>query len=324
MIISKTPFRISLFGGGTDFPEYYKKYQGRVIGFAIDKYCNIFFREGNNLMDYNFRIAYSKIEMVKSIDQIDHPSVRNTSKYFNIKSPYDLLHNGDLPARTGLGSSSSFTVGMCNIFRHYKKKYIDPYVLANDAINIEQKYIKESVGSQDQVFAAFGGFNTIVFDKKNFYVNRLFLSETKQNQIKKQFLLMYTGVTRYAEKIEKSKIKNIKNKLNYYDNLKNLAKLAEIEFNEKLKIDVKNVGEMLHDAWILKKTLSKNVSNKMLNEIYEVARKNGAYGGKLLGAGGGGFFLFLVDEKKVAKFKKKFNKFHFIDYQISNKGSHII
>lgn len=143
MIISKTPFRISLFGGGTDFPEYYNKYKGRVLGFAINKYCNIFFREGNKLMDYNYRIAYSKIEMVKSINQIDHPSVKNTSKYFNIKFPFDLLHNGDLPARTGLGSSSSFTVGMCNIFRYHQKKYIDPYVLANDAIKIEQNYIKE-------------------------------------------------------------------------------------------------------------------------------------------------------------------------------------
>ncbi len=324
MIISRTPFRISLVGGGTDFPDYYKYKGGKVIGFAIDKYCNIFFREGNNLMDYNFRIAYSKIELSKTIENIDHPSVRNTSKYFNIKNPYDILHNGDLPAKTGLGSSSSFTVGLCNIFRTYKKKYKDPYVLAKDAIHIEQKLSKEAVGSQDQIFAAFGGLNTIQFDQNDFYVTRHFLTEKKMRQIKENFLLMYTGITRYAETIEKTKIKKIKNNINNYDSIKELVDIMEHELKSGKKLNLKEIGKILDDAWNLKRKLTKKVSNSHINKLYDDALSYGAYGGKLLGAGGGGFYLFIVPSNKIINFKNKFKKFKFIDFNVSNVGSHIV
>ncbi len=324
MIISRTPFRISLAGGGTDFPFYYKKYGGKVVGFAIDKYCNIFYRDGNHLMDYNYRIAYSRIELVKKLNDIQHPSVRNTSKYFHITHPFDLLHNGDLPAKTGLGSSSSFTVGMCRIYRHLKKIRCSPYLLSNDAIHIEQKLIKESVGSQDQIFASFGGFNTIKFGKDGFNVVQHYLSDAKLEQINKSFLLMYTGMTRYAEKIEKSKIQNINRNLEYYKKIKSLADSLDSEMKTSKKINLKNVGEILDYGWSLKRQIGDGVSNSKLDELYKFAKKNGAYGGKILGAGGGGFYLFIVDEKKVKNFKKKFSKYQFIDINVSTKGSQII
>ncbi len=324
MIISRTPFRISLVGGGTDFPEFFNKHEGKVIGFAIDKYCNIFFRPGNKLWDYNFRIVYSKIELAKRIQHIIHPSVRNTSLFYNYKKPYDLLHNGDLPAKTGLGTSSSFTVGMCKIFRTVLHRVDNPYLIAKDAINIEQNLIKESVGSQDQIFASYGGFNTIKFSKNGFKVKKHDLKKEKIKQIKQNFLLMYTGQTRLAQKIEQNKIEKLRKKIDFYYKLKDLVDDMEKEIKRKIKFDIKTIGEILDYNWYLKKSLSKQVSNNFLDKIYKDAKSNGAFGGKLLGAGGGGFFLFIVPISKVSHFKKKFNSFKFIDFNISNIGSHII
>jgi D-glycero-alpha-D-manno-heptose-7-phosphate kinase len=324
MIISSTPFRISLIGGGTDLPEYYKKFGGKVIGFAINKYCNIFFRYGNSLMEYNFRIAYSKIELVNQIAHINHPSVREVSKFYNIKQPYDLLHNGDLPAKTGLGSSSSFTVGMCKIFRNLKKLDEDPYQLAKDAIFIEQEKIKESVGSQDQILSAFGGFNKIDFTDKKIVVKKILLETRKIKQISNNFLLMYTGIVRYADVIEKSKIIHLDKKLRFYESIKSLVDKIEDCFTQKLYLDLKIIGEILDYSWDLKKNLSSKVSNSFLDQIYIEAKKQGAYGGKILGAGGGGFFLFVVPSNKLLNFKKYFKKFKFVDYSISSRGSTII
>jgi len=324
MIISTTPFRISLAGGGTDLPEYYNKFGGKVIGFAINKYCNIFFRYGNLLMDYNFRIAYSKIELTNQINQINHPSVREVSKFYNITQPFDLLHNGDLPAKTGLGSSSSFTVGICNIFRVIKKLKEDPFQLAKDAIIIEQKKIKESVGSQDQIFASFGGFNKIDFNKNNFQVKKIFLESKKIEQISNNFLLMYTGLVRHAQIIEKSKINHLDKKLKFYDSIKSLVDKIEDCFTKKIDLDLQLIGEILDYSWSLKKNLSSKVSDTFLDEIYREAKLQGAYGGKILGAGGGGFFLFIVPTYKVLNFKKYFKKFKFVDYSISTRGSTII
>lgn len=326
MLISKTPFRISLFGGGTDFPHYFNRYGGKTLGFSINKYCYIFFRNGNKLMDYNYRIAYSKVEAVKKINQIEHPSVKNTCLFYNYKQPFDLLHNGDLPAKTGLGSSSSFTVGMCKIFRKLLNKNDDPYIIAKDAINIEQKKIKETVGSQDQVFASFGGFNSITFKKKDdFIVNRYFLPVEKLKQIESNFVLIFTKTTRFSGKIEKSKSKNFQNKIEYYHNIKKLADEAEHLILNKKILDIKEIGNMLNEAWESKKSLSKDVSSSYLDEIYNFGLSNGAAGGKILGAGGGGFFIFAVPDQNLKKFKKAFSKKHaIVDYKIALRGSRLI
>lgn len=324
MIISKTPFRISLFGGGTDLPAYLNQAKvGLTIGFAINKYCHIFFRHGNNLMNYNYRIAYSKIEFTKTVDQIDHPSVKNTVKFYKHKTFFDLLHNGDLPARTGLGSSSSFTVGMCKIFRFLKRMNESQKQLANDAIYIEQKVIKENVGYQDQIFAAYGGLNKISLKKNDFLVKKIILSEENKKVLIENLFLIFTGVTRNASDVEKDKIQNVNLNFKYYNQIYNLAKIGE-DLLLKKKIDIKGIGEVIDNSWQLKKKLSSKVSSFNIDEIYKLLKSNGAYGGKLLGAGGGGFLLVVANKSVKNILKKKLYKLKFVNFEISEQGSTII
>ena len=324
MIISKTPFRISLFGGGTDLPAYLNRAKvGLTVGFAINKYCYIFFRHGNNLMNYNYRIAYSKIEFTKTINKIDHPSVRNTVKFYKHNTHFDLLHNGDLPARTGLGSSSSFTVGMCKIFRFLKKMSSDKKKLAKDAIYIEQKIIKENVGAQDQVFAAYGGLNKISFKKNDFFVKKIILNEVNKKVLTDNLFLIFTGVTRNASDVEKDKIKSVNLNMKYYNQIYNLAKIGENFLSQK-KIDIKGIGEVLDNSWQLKKKLSSKVSSFNIDEIYSLLKLYGAYGGKLIGAGGGGFLLVAANKNTQNIIKKKLYKLKFVNFKISEQGSSII
>ena len=324
MIISKTPFRVSLFGGGTDLPEYIgEKNEGMCIGLAINKYCYIFFRHGNNLMNYNYRLAYSKIEFTHSVNDIAHPTVRNSIKYYKHSTPFDLLHNGDLPAKSGLGSSSSFTVGLSLILRKLKSKNIDPYNLAKDAIFIEQKLNKENVGYQDQIFAAYGGINSIKFNNKSFFVNQKKISPNIKKKIENSLLLIFTGKTRIASKIEKDKQVNIKKKIKYLDNILNIAK----EFNQNLdkdNYDIKKVAEMLDCSWKYKKELSNSVSNKKIDELYDFTIKKGAMGGKIIGAGGGGFLLLIVEPKNKIQIMKRLKKLKPIEIKISEQGSKIV
>ena len=235
------------------------------------------------------------------------------------------MHNADLPARTGLGSSSSFTVGMCNIFRSLKKMNISPKYLAEDAIYIEQKKIKESVGSQDQVFASYGGLNLINFDRNGFKVNKINLSQNKKSQIENNFILMYTGTRRFAANIEKDKINKINQNIQFYDQIKLYVDELYKEINSnKNYLNLRLIGEILDENWRIKKNLSKKVSNNIFNDIYKEALKMGVYGGKLLGAGGGGFYLFVANTNVIKKMKKKFKFFKFINFKLSFEGSQII
>jgi D-glycero-alpha-D-manno-heptose-7-phosphate kinase len=324
MIISKTPFRISLFGGGTDLPEYLNlQNEGMCVGFAINKFCYIFFRHGNNLMNYNYRLAYSKIEFSNNIENIEHPTVRNSAKFYDHLTPFDLLHNGDLPAKSGLGSSSSFTVGLSLILRKLKSKSLHPYNLAKDAIYIEQKLNKENVGSQDQIFAAYGGLNLIEFKKKNFFVSKKKISSHIQSRIENSILLIFTGKTRIASKIEKEKQNKIKFNATHLDEILDLAK----EFNKNLDngiYDVRNTANMLDRSWVCKKKLTNLVSNKKIDELYDYCKKKGALGGKVIGAGGGGFLLLIVDPKNKKQIKIKLKNFKPIEIKISPNGSEII
>tara|TARA_A100001015_G_scaffold109332_1_gene121309 strand:- start:3819 stop:4814 length:996 start_codon:yes stop_codon:yes gene_type:complete len=321
MIISKTPFRVSFLGGGTDFPDYYKNYPGKVIGMAIDKYCYIFFRHGNNLMDYNFRIAYSKIELTKKIDQIEHRSVKYCSKFFKHKKPFDILHNGDLPAKSGLGSSSSFTVGLINIFRKINKLNITKKLLAENAIKIEQELSKESVGSQDQIFSAYGGFNIINFDKNKVNIENINNENTKK--IQDSMFLVFTGLTRVASQIEKNKIKNININLSSFERIYQRAVQGEKMIKSK-NFDIKAFGKLMDESWQEKKKLSDKVTNKTVDKIYDLAKKEGVFGGKLLGAGGGGFICFLADKKDHYRIFKKLKSYKIINPKISQSGSKII
>lgn len=326
MIISKTPYRISLFGGGTDLPDFYTKHGGRVIGFGINQYSYIFLKRTKKMLNWNYRLVYSKTEIINKISEINHPSVRECLKFYNIKDGIELTHSGDLPALSGMGSSSSFTVGLCHILKKINNQNFDKYELAYDAINIEQKKIKEAVGSQDQVFASFGGFNNIIFQRDgNIIVNSLNISSNNLKLFEKSSLLVFTGKVRYASKIEEKKIKTIKQNKSKQNQLKNLKSIVEDCYQEFLnkKLNIKLLGQMLNDSWCIKRELSEGVTNKFLDDLYSTAINNGAYGGKLLGAGGGGFFFFLCHPKDKKKIIKKLN-LKAIEIKIDNEGSSLI
>lgn len=326
MIISRTPYRISLFGGGTDLPAYFKKKRGSVIGFATDQYSYIFLKKTKKMLNHNYRVVYSKHELCNQIHQINHPSVRETLKYYKFNHGIELLHSGDLPAMSGMGSSSSFTVGLCNIIKKIQKRDFDKYDLAYDAIDIEQNKIKEAVGSQDQTFAAFGGFNRINF-LKNGDINVLSINLSKENLklLQKSSFLAFTGKVRIAAKIEKDKIKVIKSNKSKQFHLATLNSYVDEcqAILSKKKIDIKQIGKLLDDSWQIKKNITKNISNNHLDSIYNKAIKSGAYGGKLLGAGGGGFFFFICDPNKKKKIVKSLN-LKTIDVGVDAEGSKII
>jgi D-glycero-alpha-D-manno-heptose-7-phosphate kinase len=325
MIISKTPFRISLFGGGSDFPSYYKNNKASVIGFAFNRYNYILFRTRYLASSpYKYHINYSLNEKTNLIEKIKHRSVRETLKYFSFREPFEIHYNGELPARTGLGSSSAFTVGLCNILNLVNKKKVNNFNLAKQAIDIEQNKIKEFVGSQDQILTSIGGFNKIDFNKNKIRVNRFNLKNNNISQIEDSSIILFTGEVRTAEKIESDKFRKLTNK-----KIKLLDQIVEItdSANKILKSDnfkVKEIGELLDDSWKLKRSIHKSVSSKKIDEIYQYSKEIGVYGAKILGAGGGGFLYLLCPKNKKEIIKEKLNKFNVIDVKISNVGSEII
>ena len=327
MIISRTPFRISFFGGGTDFPDWYNKYSGKVISTTIDKYCYISLRKLPPFFKYNYRIRYFKKEEVKKISQIKHASVRESLKYLNYNNPMEVIHFADLPAQSGLGASSSFTVGFINSLKALQGMRISKKNLYLDAILIEQKKIKENVGSQDQVSAAFGGFNVINFSKNLLGRNQIEVSPVLNNkniiELEKSVFLVFTGFVRKAEVLEKAKIRQIKYKYEYFKQILDISHKAEEKIYTSKNI-VSDSSELLQKYWWCKKRLTSNVTNPQIDAIYNYGMKNGAYSGKLLGAGAGGFMLFLIDPKKREFFKKKFKKYTVVPVKFDNLGSQII
>jgi len=321
MIISKTPYRISFFGGGSDYPEWCNTYKGTVISTTINKYLYISFRKLPNFFTHKYRIVWSKIENVKTIDQIQHKVIKQLLKKKNINDGLEIHYDGDLPARSGMGSSSSFVVGCLNSFLKLKNKKINKFNLANNAINFEQNILKENVGSQDQVAATYGGFNRIDFYKNNFKIKKI-KSSKNLKILEKNLMLIYTNITRTAHDVAGTYVKKLKNeKKNYINELICHANEAE-KILEKGNID--DFGKLLHSSWILKKKLSKSISNNKIDELYDFAMKNGAYGGKILGAGAGGFLLFYIKNKDKKKLLKKNKKIIEVPFEFSNKGSEII
>lgn len=326
MIISKTPYRVSLFGGGSDLPAYFKKNGGEVIGFAINHYSYISLKKTSHILDYKYRIVYSKEEIANKLQKIVHPSVREVLKYYNYNSGIELSHSGDLPALSGIGSSSSFTVGLSNIIRTIQKKTYDKYTLAAEAIDIEQNKIKESVGSQDQIFVTFGGINRIEFKKNgDFNITRLNLKKKNLKLLEETSILVFTGKVRIASLIEKKKIisiRSIPNKQSDIGILKNMVNEG-FEILKQTNLNLKDLGQLLDSSWKIKKNLTDDITNEQLDNLYESAINLGAYGGKLLGAGGGGFFYFLVPQSKKENFKKKIG-YKTIEISLDFKGSEII
>ena len=330
MIISRTPFRISFFGGGTDYPEWFTKNKGCTISTTIDKFCYINLRKLPPFFDYKHRFRYFEKEEVNSINQIKHPSIKNCLKFLNFHKSNDgleIVHNADLPALSGLGSSSTFTVGLLKTLYSYNNQLITKKKLASDAIHVERNLIGEKVGSQDQTAASFGGLNYSVYEPNgNLRVENIPLSSEQILDLEKKSLLLFTGMQRKADLIASDQVSNIKNNKSY-DHLSKIQKITEDALEEifmKKKIDYKKFGLALTEHWKNKRKLSKNVSNDLIDNIIDSAIKYGAYGGKLLGAGGGGFILLLTPENKKKFLLKKFSKFLNVPFKIDNTGSQII
>jgi D-glycero-alpha-D-manno-heptose-7-phosphate kinase len=323
MIISRTPFRISFFGGGTDFPAWYKENGGAVLSTTIDKYCYISCRRLPPFFDYKHRIVYSKYEHINEIEEILHPAVRETFKFMNITDGLELHHDGDLPARTGLASSSSFTVGLLHALYALKGKIVTKKKLALDAIYVEQEMIRESVGSQDQVAVAFGGFNRIDFNgNHNIDVAPITIDRVNLQQFQDHLMLFFTGFSRLATEIEEEKIKQI-NKKKY--ELKTMYEMVDEAINIlNGKGDLADFGRMLHESWELKKRLSDNVTTSRIDEIYRLALNNGAIGGKILGAGGGGFILFFVKPENRDRLQKALDFLLHVPFRFDTTGSQLI
>lgn len=323
MIISKTPFRVSFFGGGTDFPEYFNKKKARVIGTAIDKYIYIFLSKFySNLFDHNLRIFYRENEFVKNINRIKHKVFKTLFSNEGIKKDIEIHVSSELPSFVGLGTSSSFSAGLINLINFYKNNHaLNKKALAKKTISFERVSLKENVGYQDQILASYGGINTITFENNKFFVKKI-NPKFSLKKFNENLILVYTGIQRRASKIEKKKINNIKKNMSFLNTITDISNEAYKCFEKSNTPDF--FGELLNQTWKEKKKLLNEVSNDTINEIYDKAIDAGASGGKLLGAGAGGFVLFYVKNDKKRKFYRAFNNKNLIKFRFENKGSTII
>jgi len=323
MIISKTPYRISFFGGGSDYPNWYLKNGGEVISTTINKYIYLSCRNLPPFFNHKHRIVWSRVELVKNSNQIKHKAVKNMMKYFKIKNGLEIHYDGDLPAKSGMGSSSCFVVGLINTIHALKKIKLNKKNLAKKSIYFEQKILKETVGSQDQIAASYGGFNKIKFNPGGgFNIYPIKMPIRNINYLNKNLVLLYTGIKRTAQHVAKSYVNKLnKDKKNEIKQILSFVREAEniLENNR-----YNDFGRLLHESWLTKKKLSSKVSNLSIENIYEDAIKKGALGGKLLGAGGGGFFLLYVPFERQKKLLKHFRKLIHIPFNFENSGSKII
>ena len=325
MIISRTPFRISFFGGGTDYPSWFQENGGAVLATTINHYCYISCRYLPPFFEHKYRIAYSKHEQVKRIDEIEHPAVRAVLSYLDChEKGLEIHYDADLPARSGLGSSSSFTVGLLHSLKALKGEYITGEELAKEAIHIEQKVIKETVGSQDQTLAACGGFNRVDFlPDGSLQLSPIVTKPERVKELQDHLMLFFTGFSRFASEIAKSKISNFEKKRQELFAMRQMVDegIAILRNEEK---DIAEFGQLLDQAWRYKRGLSNKVSTAAIDDIYESALQAGAIGGKLLGAGGGGFMLLFVRPELQAKVKEQLKSLLYIPFKFEGEGSRIV
>lgn len=323
MIISRTPFRISFFGGGTDYPSWYLKHGGSVLATTIDKYCYLTCRYLPPFFEHRIRVVYSKIESCQTLEEISHPSVREVLRHLNIERGVEIHHDGDLPARSGMGSSSSFTVGLIHALHALLGNMPSKQQLAKESIYIEQECIKETVGSQDQVSAAYGGLNNISFlPNGEISVRPVTITTDRLNELNSHLMLFYTGIVRTASNIAESYVNDIDSKRRQLRIMKDLV-------DESISVlsngdDITNFGKLMQEAWDSKQSLSDKVSNPQVDEMYEQALSAGALGGKLTGAGGGGFMLFFAPPSVHHEIKERLNKLIHVPFKFESSGSQII
>lgn len=321
MIISKTPYRVSFFGGGTDFHEWYNQNEGLIISTTINKYSYIFFTDHNKFFDFNYRFLYSKTEELNSYLDSKHPAIRGIFDYYKINEKIVMSHIGDLPSYSGLASSSAFTVGLINCIQTFKKNKLSPNQLYKEAIIIEQKILKEKVGIQDQIGVTIGGLKKIKIMKNgNVIIKKINLERKKLEKLENNLFLLFTKKRRIANNIEESK--NFKNII--LRDLMELTKYAYELLISDCDSDIDEFGKLLTETWKIKKQLSNKVSNTSIDELFDYCLNNGALGGKMVGAGGGGCVLFYVQKSNQKKFLESLNKYKIFNLKFEDNGSTII
>jgi D-glycero-alpha-D-manno-heptose-7-phosphate kinase len=324
MIITRTPFRLSLFGGGTDYPTWWRQHGGAVLGTAIDKYCYISLRELPPFFEHRHKIVYSKVETVNDIGEIQHPAVRAVMDELRVSTGMEVHHDADLPARSGLGSSSSFTVGLINALRAYAGRMSTAEHLAREAIRIEQEVIGENVGNQDQVWAAYGGTSVIEFRPDGtFAVTPVVMSAQRRAELERHLMLFFTGFSRIASEVAGKKIQNLHARERQLRAMRAMVDegLAVLQDEDR---PIAEIGHMLHRAWTMKRELAEGVTTSAIDEIYEAAREAGAVGGKLLGAGGGGFMVVFAEPDRQPAVREALRGLVQVRFRTGAPGSRVV
>lgn len=323
MIITRTPFRMSFFGGGTDMKSFFEKYGGAVISTTFDKYCYVTVRHLPHFFEYSSEISYSKLERVTSIDDIQHPAVRNAMKMLDMHH-IRLTYEADLPARSGLGTSSSFAVGMLNAFHALKGRYAGKKKLADEAIYLERVLCREVGGWQDQIAASFGGFNRINFNKDGTYdVYPLIMKPKRKKALNDNLVMYFTGFTRFSSDVQKANEKSADEKVKQHLQMLELVDKAErILIDDTTDLD--DFGHLLDHTWKLKKQTGSAVSTENIDALYDRGIEAGALGGKLLGAGGGGFLVFYVQPEYKAQLTEAMSDLLYIPFRFENSGTRVI
>ncbi len=324
MIISRTPFRLSFFGGGTDYPKWYLQHGGAVLGTAINKYAHISLRRLPPFFKHNHRLVYSKIELVDKYQDFEHPAVRAVLMESGLDDGLEIHYDGDLPARSGLGSSSSFTVGLLNALHAYQGRLITKDDLAREAIRVEQEVIGENVGSQDQIWAAFGGLNRIDFRADGSYeVTPLIIRKARREALMGSLMIFFTGLSRYSSNIAGKQIANLDKRVKQLKAMREMVDEAQAILQDETR-SLDDFGALLQDSWRLKRELADEVSTSMINEIYEAAIEAGARGGKVLGAGGGGFMVFFARPEVQGAVRERLKDFLEVSIDFCPQGSRIV
>lgn len=322
MIICRTPFRISFFGGGSDYPAWTQENSGAVLSTTINRYCYLTCRYLPPFFPHKLRVVYSKIELCNKIEEIKHPAVREALKLTQTKYGVEIHHDGDLPARSGMGSSSSFAVGIINTLLALQGKMKSKKEIAQMAIDLEQNHLKENVGSQDQIAAAYGGINLIELHAgTGFNVRPVILSKNREEIFRSKLLLFFTGISRNATEIASSFLPGLSQKKNQI--LRSIEMVGQAE-SLLSQGNIHEIGPLLNEAWQLKRSLGAGISNSDIDDIYQIGIKNGATGGKILGAGGGGFLLFFAEPENHEKIRQALSKLVEVPFEFERGGSQIM
>ena len=322
MIITKTPFRMSFFGGGTDMEEYFKENGGAVLSTTFDKYCYVNVRHLPRFFDYSTELSYAKTERVSKVNEIQHPAIRNAMEMLDMHE-IRLTYEADLPARSGLGTSSSFAVGMLNAFYALKGKYADKKKLADEAIYLERVLCNEAGGWQDQIAASYGGLNRINFNADGYEVLPIIISPERKKQLNSNLMMFFTGFTRFSSEVQKANASDNRDKTAQLKEMCALVDEAEKILTDKNN-DLNDFGRLLDHTWKLKRQTGSAVSTSNIDLLYDKGIKAGAMGGKLLGAGGGGFLLFYVEPEYQKMLREAMSDLLYVPFEFENGGTRVI